>query len=43
MLDDNVCKLVGTDYWTTDALQEVRICQQIAETKRIDAAAGRDG
>ena len=32
-LSDRVCQLVGADYWTTDAMEGVRICQMITEKK----------
>jgi methanogenic corrinoid protein MtbC1 len=32
-LNDRVCQLVGADYWTTDAMEGVRICQMITEKK----------
>jgi len=33
-LNERVCRLVGADYWTTDAMDGVRICQAIMEGKR---------
>jgi methanogenic corrinoid protein MtbC1 len=33
-LNERVCQLVGADYWTTDAMDGVRICQTIMERKR---------
>ena len=29
-VDEQVCKFVGADYWTTDAMEGVRLCQQLA-------------
>ncbi len=29
MLNETVCRFVGADFWTTDALEGVRICQRI--------------
>lgn len=28
-IDERVCRFVGADYWTTDAMEGVRICQRI--------------
>jgi len=28
-IDERVCEFVGADYWTTDAMEGVRICQRI--------------
>lgn len=28
-IDERVCRFVGADFWTTDAMQGVRICQRI--------------
>ncbi len=28
-IDERVCNFVGADYWTTDAMEGVRICQRI--------------
>ena len=33
-MNERVCQLVGADYWTTDAVDGVRICQAIMEKKR---------
>lgn len=33
-LNERVCTLVGADYWTTDAMDGVRLCQSIMERKR---------
>jgi len=35
-LNDRICQLVGADYWTTDAMEGVRICQKLVEKKRVD-------
>lgn len=35
-LNERICRLVGADYWTTDAMDGVRICQAIMEKKRAD-------
>lgn len=29
-VDDQVCQFVGADYWTTDAMEGVRLCQRLA-------------
>lgn len=29
-VDEQVCRYVGADYWTTDAMEGVRLCQQLA-------------
>jgi methanogenic corrinoid protein MtbC1 len=29
-VDEQVCRYVGADYWTTDAMEGVRLCEQIA-------------
>jgi methanogenic corrinoid protein MtbC1 len=31
MLNEKVCRYVGADFWTTDALDGVRICQRIVQ------------
>ncbi len=28
-IDERVCRFVGADYWTTDAMEGVRICQRL--------------
>jgi methanogenic corrinoid protein MtbC1 len=28
-VDEQVCRFVGADYWTTDAMEGVRLCQQL--------------
>ena len=28
-VDEQVCKFVGADYWTTDAMEGVRLCQRL--------------
>jgi methanogenic corrinoid protein MtbC1 len=28
-VDEQVCQFVGADYWTTDAMEGVRLCQQL--------------
>ncbi len=33
-LNDRICQFVGADYWTTDAMEGVRICQKLVEKKR---------
>ncbi len=33
-MNERVCDLVGADYWTTDAMNGVRICQAVTERKR---------
>jgi methanogenic corrinoid protein MtbC1 len=34
MLNERICHLVGADFWTTDAMDGVRICQKLMEKKR---------
>ncbi len=29
-VDEQVCRYVDADYWTTDAMEGVRLCQQLA-------------
>lgn len=29
-VDEQVCRFVGADYWTTDAMEGVRLCQRLA-------------
>jgi methanogenic corrinoid protein MtbC1 len=29
-VDEQVCRYVGADYWSTDAMEGVRLCQQLA-------------
>ena len=31
MLNEAICRFVGADFWTTDALEGVRICQRIVQ------------
>jgi methanogenic corrinoid protein MtbC1 len=33
-LNDQVCQYVGADYWVTDAMHGVRLCQQLEKTFR---------
>ncbi len=33
-IDENVARYVGADYWTNDAMEGVRICQRLLETRR---------
>jgi methanogenic corrinoid protein MtbC1 len=40
-VDEKVCALVGADYWTTDALEGVRICRKIVEKKRARPSSSR--
>lgn len=37
MMNEQICRFVGADYWTTDALKGVRICEEIIRSK----ASGR--
>ncbi len=30
-VDEQVCHFVGADYWSTDAMEGVRLCQQLAD------------
>ncbi len=32
-IDEQVCKFVGADYWSTDAMEGVRYCQQLIDGK----------
>jgi methylmalonyl-CoA mutase cobalamin-binding domain/chain len=32
MLDANVCRYVGADYWESDAMNGVRLCQQLLDS-----------
>jgi methanogenic corrinoid protein MtbC1 len=34
MLNDQVCRYVGADYWTTNPLEAVRICQRLVNRDR---------
>jgi methanogenic corrinoid protein MtbC1 len=43
MLDEKVRALVGADYWTTDALEGVKICRKIMEDKRGHASPEANG
>lgn len=31
IMDEEVCRYVGADFWTTDALEGVRICQRLTQ------------
>ncbi len=33
LLNQKICDFIGADYWTKDAMEGVRICQQIVERK----------
>ncbi len=33
MINEQVCRFVGADYWTNDALKGVRICEQIVRDR----------
>ena len=33
LLDEQVFRYIGADYWTDDAMKGVRLCQQIMERK----------
>jgi len=33
MLNEKICHLVGADFWTTDAMDGVRICQRIVQSR----------
>jgi methanogenic corrinoid protein MtbC1 len=40
MIDDQVCRFVGADYWVSDAMSGVRLCQRLMnQTERNSAAA----
>ena len=28
-IDEQVCRFVGADYWSTDAMEGVRLCQRL--------------
>jgi methanogenic corrinoid protein MtbC1 len=32
-VDDEVCRFVGADYWSTDAMEGVRLCQRLASRR----------
>ncbi len=34
LLNQKICDFIGADFWTKDAMEGVRICQQIVEKKR---------
>jgi hypothetical protein len=31
LVDDQVCRYVGADYWVSDAMDGVRLCQKLME------------
>jgi len=33
MINEQICRFVGADYWTNDALKGVRICEQIVRNR----------
>ncbi len=33
MMNEQICRFVGADYWTNDALKGVRICEEIIRHK----------
>lgn len=33
MIDDQVCRYVGADYWVSDAMSGVRLCQRLMENR----------
>ena len=33
MIDDQICRYVGTDYWENDAMSGVRLCQKLMDGK----------
>jgi len=33
MMNEQICRFVGADYWTNDALKGVRICEEIIRSK----------
>jgi len=33
MIDDQVCKYVGADYWTPDAMAGIRLCEELLRNK----------
>jgi methanogenic corrinoid protein MtbC1 len=33
MIDEQVCRYVGADYWEKDAMSGVRLCQELAAKK----------
>jgi methylmalonyl-CoA mutase cobalamin-binding domain/chain len=35
MIDEQVCHYVGADYWVTDAMSGVRLCQKLMETRAL--------
>ena len=34
LLDEQICQYAGSDYWTNDAMEGVRLCQQIMEERK---------
>jgi methanogenic corrinoid protein MtbC1 len=40
-IDQQVATVVGADYWTTDAMEGVRICQHIAAGRSVGVLRGR--
>ncbi len=36
-IDEVVARYIGADYWTTDAMEGVRICQRVMEGARQGA------
>ena len=39
-VDEQVCRFVGADYWTTDAMEGVRLCQRLAGGTARGSQAG---
>ncbi len=38
MLNEKVCRFVGADFWTTDAMEGVRICQRVIPKAKRNAS-----
>lgn len=37
-VDEQVCRFVGADHWTTDAMEGVRLCEELASAARAGTA-----
>lgn len=40
MMNEQICRFVGADYWTNDALKGVRICEEIIRSKATGCSSG---
>ena len=41
MIDDQICRFVGADFWVTDAMSGVRLCQRLMADPARNMAAAR--